>query len=96
MTDPVELPQSKLTVDKTTIQRHLLNSATDPFNRSPLTIDMLIPKPELKTEIQLFIERKKKEHKEKKLIQQQQKEKEENQNMTEEQIKAKQEEVVDL
>lgn len=33
------------------ITRHLLNSSTDPFNRQPLTEDMLIPATELKERI---------------------------------------------
>ncbi|KAH9377761.1 hypothetical protein HPB48_012176 [Haemaphysalis longicornis] len=42
MEEPVVLP-SRPTVDKATIVRHLLNSSTDPFNRQPLTEDMLRP-----------------------------------------------------
>lgn len=51
MEDPVLLPSSKTILDRSTIIAHLLNSATDPFNRSPLQIDELIPQPELKTKI---------------------------------------------
>lgn len=43
MQDPVILPSSKV-VDRSVIIRHLLNSATDPFNRQPLTIDQLVPR----------------------------------------------------
>lgn len=42
MTDPVLLP-SGLIMDRAVIMRHLLNSNTDPFNRQPLTEDMLRP-----------------------------------------------------
>ncbi|KAL0450500.1 UNVERIFIED_CONTAM: putative ubiquitin conjugation factor E4 [Sesamum latifolium] len=43
MRDPVILPSSKVIVDRPVIQRHLLSDSTDPFNRSHLTADMLIP-----------------------------------------------------
>jgi len=42
MKDPVLLP-SGISVDRTTIQRHLLSDNSDPFTRAPLTEDMLIP-----------------------------------------------------
>ena len=42
MEDPVVLPSGQV-IDRPTIIRHLLNSATDPFNRLPLTEDMLVP-----------------------------------------------------
>lgn len=43
MKDPVILPSSIITVDRPVIRRHLLSDSTDPFNRSHLTPDMLIP-----------------------------------------------------
>lgn len=43
MTDPVLLPSSGKIMDRSVITRHLLNSSTDPFNRIPLTEDMLKP-----------------------------------------------------
>ncbi|XP_045811335.1 probable ubiquitin conjugation factor E4 isoform X2 [Trifolium pratense] len=55
MKDPVILPSSKTTVDRPVIQRHLLSDSTDPFNRSHLTADMLIPDVELKARIEEFI-----------------------------------------
>lgn len=55
MKDPVILPSSKASVDRTVIQRHLLSDSTDPFNRAPLTQDMLIPDVELKARIEAFI-----------------------------------------
>ncbi|KAF9663780.1 hypothetical protein SADUNF_Sadunf17G0087600 [Salix dunnii] len=55
MKDPVILPSSKITVDRPVIQRHLLSNNTDPFNRSHLTADMLVPNTELKARIDEFI-----------------------------------------
>lgn len=55
MKDPVILPSSKTTVDRPVIQRHLLSDSSDPFNRSHLTADMLIPDVELKARIDAFI-----------------------------------------
>ncbi|KGN59533.1 probable ubiquitin conjugation factor E4 [Cucumis sativus] len=55
MKDPVILPSSRITVDRPVIQRHLLSDSTDPFNRSHLTADMLIPNEELKARIKEFI-----------------------------------------
>lgn len=43
MDDPVLLPTSGNIVDKSTIRTHLLGDARDPFNRKPLTIDMVQP-----------------------------------------------------
>ena len=50
MRDPVLLP-SGVSVDRPVIVRHLLNSEQDPFNRTRLTIDMLVPNTELKDKI---------------------------------------------
>ncbi|XP_011010651.1 PREDICTED: probable ubiquitin conjugation factor E4 [Populus euphratica] len=55
MKDPVILPSSRITVDRPVIQRHLLSDNTDPFNRSHLTVDMLIPNTELKARIEEFV-----------------------------------------
>ncbi|KAI3417196.1 uncharacterized protein J3R85_014674 [Psidium guajava] len=55
MKDPVILPSSRITVDRPVIQRHLLSDTTDPFNRSQLTVDMLVPDVELKARIDEFI-----------------------------------------
>ncbi|KAM1058916.1 hypothetical protein ACFX2B_023502 [Malus domestica] len=55
MKDPVILPSSRITVDRPVIQRHLLSDSSDPFNRSHLTADMLIPDNELRARIQEFI-----------------------------------------
>ncbi|MCL7039432.1 hypothetical protein MKW94_027681 [Papaver nudicaule] len=55
MRDPVVLPSSKVTVDRSVIERHLLSDTTDPFNRSHLTQDMLVPDVKLKSQIDEFI-----------------------------------------
>lgn len=61
MTDPVILPSSKITIDRQTIARHLLSDQTDPFNRSPLTMDMIKSNIELQQKIQEWISQKKRE-----------------------------------
>lgn len=55
MKDPVILPSSKVTVDRSTISRHLLSDQSDPFNRSPLSMDQVIPNVELKAKIDEWI-----------------------------------------
>ncbi|KAL2898658.1 putative ubiquitin conjugation factor E4 [Bienertia sinuspersici] len=55
MKDPVILPSSRVTLDRPVILRHLLSDSTDPFNRSPLSPDMLIPDTDLKARIDEFI-----------------------------------------
>lgn len=59
MIDPVILPSSKINVDRSTIARHLLSDQTDPFNRSHLTMDMVITNTELKNQIDEWIKIKK-------------------------------------
>ena len=51
MKDPVRLPNSGQIVDRSTIARHILSDQNDPFTRSPLTLDMVLPENELKTRI---------------------------------------------
>eukprot|EP00027_Filamoeba_sp_ATCC50430_P013678 CAMPEP_0168577114 /NCGR_PEP_ID=MMETSP0413-20121227/20610_1 /TAXON_ID=136452 /ORGANISM="Filamoeba nolandi, Strain NC-AS-23-1" /LENGTH=281 /DNA_ID=CAMNT_0008610839 /DNA_START=167 /DNA_END=1012 /DNA_ORIENTATION=+ len=51
MEDPVILPTSGHTVDRAVIARHLLSDSKDPFNRAPLTIEMVQPNTELKAKI---------------------------------------------
>uniref|UniRef100_A0A7N6BIV2 Ubiquitin conjugation factor E4 A n=1 Tax=Anabas testudineus TaxID=64144 RepID=A0A7N6BIV2_ANATE len=63
MLDPVLLPSSNVTVDRSTIARHLLSDQTDPFNRSPLTMDQIRPNEELKQQILQWLD----EHKQEKL-----------------------------
>ncbi|XP_037957885.1 ubiquitin conjugation factor E4 A isoform X2 [Teleopsis dalmanni] len=55
MTDPVTLPSSKVTVDRSTIARHLLSDQTDPFNRAPLTMDKVKSNTALKEEIEKWM-----------------------------------------
>lgn len=61
MTDPVVLPSSRITIDRQTIARHLLSDQTDPFNRSPLTMDMVKSNVELQRRVQEWIQQKKQE-----------------------------------
>ncbi|KOB79068.1 Ubiquitin conjugation factor E4 A [Operophtera brumata] len=55
MLDPVVLPSSRTTVDRTTIARHLLSDQSDPFNRSPLSMDQVKSNIELKEKIETWI-----------------------------------------
>ncbi|KAJ3414089.1 hypothetical protein HDV05_007123 [Chytridiales sp. JEL 0842] len=54
MEDPVILPTSNMTMDRSTIITQLLSTSIDPFNRMPLTIDMVIPNTELKAKIEAW------------------------------------------
>ncbi|MEE6520841.1 hypothetical protein FKM82_018785 [Ascaphus truei] len=64
MSDPVVLPSSRVTVDRSTIARHLLSDQTDPFNRSPLTMDQIKPNVELKERIQQWLSERKQQREE--------------------------------
>ncbi|XP_014805118.1 PREDICTED: ubiquitin conjugation factor E4 A [Calidris pugnax] len=64
MSDPVILPSSRVTVDRSTIARHLLSDQTDPFNRSPLTMDQIRPNTELKEKIQRWLAERKQQKEE--------------------------------
>jgi ubiquitin conjugation factor E4 B len=55
MEDPVILPSSRVTIDRQTIRIHLLGNPLDPFNRSPLKVEDVIPNTELKNQIQAWI-----------------------------------------
>ncbi|CAG4971899.1 unnamed protein product [Colias eurytheme] len=55
MLDPVVLPSSRTTVDRTTIARHLLSDQSDPFNRSPLSMDQVKSNTELKERVHAWI-----------------------------------------
>ncbi|CBQ69151.1 related to UFD2-ubiquitin fusion degradation protein [Sporisorium reilianum SRZ2] len=55
MKDPVLLPRSKTVVDRSTIKAHLLSDSTDPFNRSPLKIEDVVPDVELRARIEAFV-----------------------------------------
>merc|ERR1712110_926894 len=50
MQDPVILPSGNR-CDRKNIERHILSTPNDPFNRQPLTEDMLKPDLELKAQI---------------------------------------------
>jgi ubiquitin conjugation factor E4 B len=54
MEDPVILPISKTSIDRSTVRSHLLSDPHDPFNRTPLKIEDLIPDTELKAKIEAF------------------------------------------
>eukprot|EP00051_Salpingoeca_urceolata_P013277 m.166263 g.166263 ORF g.166263 m.166263 type:complete len:990 (-) comp17750_c0_seq11:125-3094(-) len=55
MRDPVMLPASRQVVDRATIATHLLSDPMDPFNRAPLTIDQVVPVPDLRQRIEEWI-----------------------------------------
>lgn len=55
MTDPVVLPGSGYTMDRSSISQHLLNDQSDPFTRAPLTVDQLVPNVELKARIDQWV-----------------------------------------
>jgi ubiquitin conjugation factor E4 B len=59
MEDPVILPMSKQTIDRSTIRSHLLSDPTDPFNRQPMNIEDVIPNIDMKEKIKLFKEERK-------------------------------------
>ncbi|KAL0272620.1 UNVERIFIED_CONTAM: hypothetical protein PYX00_005522 [Menopon gallinae] len=59
MTDPVILPSSHVVIDRSTIARHLLSDQSDPFNRSPLTMDMVKPDDALRIRIESWMKRRK-------------------------------------
>ncbi|ESO87173.1 hypothetical protein LOTGIDRAFT_210561 [Lottia gigantea] len=52
MKDPVLLPTSNTIVDRAVISRHILSDQSDPFNRAPLTMDMVVPQTDLKLKIE--------------------------------------------
>ncbi|KAI8999813.1 ubiquitin elongating factor core-domain-containing protein [Gaertneriomyces semiglobifer] len=52
MEDPVILPGSGVSIDRSTIKTHLLSDAHDPFNRQPLSIEEVVPNEELRIRIQ--------------------------------------------
>ncbi|KAJ2633580.1 Ubiquitin conjugation factor E4 [Coemansia sp. RSA 1290] len=58
ITNPVRLPTSDNVMDLAVIKGQLLSDPRDPFNRAPLTVDMLEPLPDMKREISEWRERK--------------------------------------
>ncbi|CAI5442383.1 unnamed protein product [Caenorhabditis angaria] len=57
MVDPVKLPSGHV-MDRAVIERHLLSTPNNPFNRAPLTAAELEPQPELKAQIESWIAQK--------------------------------------
>ena len=56
--DPVKLPSGTI-VDRTSIQQHLVDHTFDPFNRAEMTMDQVVPIPELKSRVDAYIASKK-------------------------------------
>jgi len=54
MEDPVILPMSRQTVDRSTIRSHLLSDPKDPFNRQPMSIEDVVEDVEMKAKIAAF------------------------------------------
>lgn len=54
MSDPVILPTSKTSIDRSTIRSHLLSDPNDPFNRAPLKIEDVVDDAALLAKIQAF------------------------------------------
>lgn len=61
MEDPVILPSSKISIDRSTIKAHLLSDPTDPFNRMPLKLEDVKDDVELKQKIENFKKEKRKQ-----------------------------------
>ncbi|ONH75220.1 E4 ubiquitin-protein ligase UFD2 [Pichia kudriavzevii] len=59
MKDPVRLPSSKISMDRSVLKAHLMNDPTDPFNRMPLKMEDVTDDIELKTKIAQWIQEKK-------------------------------------
>lgn len=55
MKDPVILPTSKVSMDRSVLKAHLMNDPTDPFNRMPLKLEEVEDDLELKSKIQEWI-----------------------------------------
>jgi len=60
MKDPVILPSTGVRCDRSSITRHLLSDPTDPFNRSHLTVEMLVSDSPLKQQIEQFVSERRK------------------------------------
>lgn len=58
MRDPVILPTSKVSMDRSVLKAHLMNDPTDPFNRSPLKLEEAMDDVDLKAKIQAWIQSK--------------------------------------
>jgi len=55
MREPVKLPSSGKIVCRSTIAKHLLSDEKDPFNRSPLTLDQVVPCETLEQQIKEWL-----------------------------------------
>ncbi|KAH3671907.1 hypothetical protein OGAPHI_000093 [Ogataea philodendri] len=56
MKDPVKLPHSKVSMDRSVLKAHLMNDPTDPFNRNPLKLEDVEDDVELREKINRFIQ----------------------------------------
>ncbi|TID15047.1 hypothetical protein CANINC_004718 [Pichia inconspicua] len=61
MKDPVKLPASKVSMDRSVLKAHLMNDPTDPFNRMPLKLEDATEDVELKEKINRWIQEKREE-----------------------------------
>lgn len=61
MKDPVKLPTSKISIDRSVLKAHLMNDPTDPFNRMPLKMEDVVDDSELHNKINAWIQQKKQE-----------------------------------
>lgn len=59
----MKCPKLLIIINYTFSFRHLLSDQTDPFNRSPLTMDMVKSDVDLKKKIEEWIDQKKREEK---------------------------------
>ncbi|XP_052772600.1 ubiquitin conjugation factor E4 A-like isoform X2 [Mya arenaria] len=62
MREPVKLPTSGNIVDRSIISRHILSDQNDPFNRAPLSLDMVVPMVDLKARIEAWIQEQRDKH----------------------------------
>lgn len=44
MSDPVMLPNSRMILDRSNVERLLQEKPVDPYDRTPLSVDQLIPR----------------------------------------------------
>jgi len=54
MSDPVQFPQSKCVLDRSTAERAILGTDRDPYSNTPVTVKDLVPMTELKEQIHRF------------------------------------------
>ncbi|GFH30047.1 U-box domain-containing protein [Haematococcus lacustris] len=51
MRQPVRLPDSGIVMDRSTIERHLMTHATDPYSRQPLALEEVVTETALEQRI---------------------------------------------